>query len=219
MRPATGPVQYRAGELAADRLIHLIGTLAGAVGSGVLLGIAAGVADRRIFATTLVYCVCLLTMLACSAAYNLAADQSRRGFLRRLDHAAIFVMIAGTYTPFTTCRLHGIWAIGMTGAVWTGAVGGAVVKLICPRRAEGVSLVAYLALGWMILVGVRPMLVAVDVPTLVLIGVGGVLYSIGTGFHRWRALLFHDAIWHSLVLSAASCHYAAILHGVVLARS
>jgi hypothetical protein len=105
----------------------LIGTLAGAVGSGVLLGIAAGVADRRIFATTLVYCVCLLTMLACSAAYNLAADQSRRGFLRRLDHAAIFVMIAGTYTPFTTCRLNGIWAIGMTGAVWTGAVGGAVV--------------------------------------------------------------------------------------------
>jgi hemolysin III len=216
---ATGSGQYRAAEFAADRLIHWIGTLAGALGSAALLGIAAAVADRRIFAASLVYCVCLLAMLVCSAAYNLAADGPRRGFLRRLDHAAIFLMIAGTYTPFTTCRLHGIWAIGMTGAVWTGAVGGALVKLVCPRRAEGVSLVAYLVLGWMILVGMRPMLSAVDVATLVLIAVGGVLYSIGAGFHLWRALPFHDAIWHSLVLSAAGCHYAAILHGVVLARS
>jgi hemolysin III len=215
---ATGSGQYRVAECAADRLVHWIGTLAGALGSAALLGIAAAVADRRIFAATLVYCVCLLAMLVCSAAYNLAADGSRRGFLRRLDHAAIFLMIAGTYTPFTTCRLHGVWAIGMTGAVWAGAVGGAFVKLVCPHRAEGVSLVAYLVLGWMILVGMRPMLSAVDVATLVLIVVGGVLYSIGAGFHLWRALPFHDAIWHSLVLSAASCHYAAILHGVVLAR-
>ena len=219
MRLATGSGHYRAGEFAADRFVHLIGALAGALGSAALLGIAAGVADRRIFAATLVYCVCLLAMLAGSAAYNLAADGSRRRFLRRLDHAAIFLMIAGTYTPFTTCRLHGVWAIGMTGAVWTGAVGGAVVELICPRRVERVSLVAYLALGWMILVGVRPMLGAVDVATLVLIAIGGVLYSIGAGFHLWRDLPFHDAIWHSLVLSAAGCHYAAILHGVVLTRS
>lgn len=216
MRSAIGPRQYRDAEFAADRLIHWIGMVAGALGSAALLGIAAAVADRRIFAATLVYCVCLLAMLFCSAAYNLA-DGSRRGFLRRLDHAAIFLMIAGTYTPFTTCRLHGVWAIGMTVAVWAGAGSGAIVKLVCPHRAEGVSLVAYLALGWMILVGMRPMLSAVDVPTLVLIAVGGVLYSIGAGFHLWRALPFHDAIWHSLVLSAAGCHYAAILHGVVLA--
>jgi hemolysin III len=219
MRHATGSGQYRAGELAADRLIHVIGTLAGVVGSAVLLGIAAGVSDRPIFAATLVYCVCLLAMLVCSAAYNLADDGSRRGFLRRLDHAAIFLMIAGTYTPFTTCRLHGVWAIGLTGAVWTGAVTGAAMKLICPRRVDRASLVAYLALGWMILLGMRPMLGSVDAPILVLIMVGGVLYSIGSGFHLWRTLPFHDAVWHGFVLGAASCHYAAILHGVVLARS
>jgi predicted membrane channel-forming protein YqfA (hemolysin III family) len=99
-------------------------------------------------------------------------------------------MIAGTYMPFTTCRLHGIWAIGMTAAVWIGAITGAVMKLICPRRIERVSTVAYLTLGWMILVGMRPLLSSVDVQTAVLIGVGGVLYSIGTGFHLWRALPF-----------------------------
>jgi hemolysin III len=217
--PLDSAMEYRAGELAADRIVHMMGTLAGAVGSAIPVGIAAAVAVQPTFSASLVYSVCLVTMLGCSAAYNLASDTSRRQFLRQLDHAAIFLMIAGTYTPFTTCRLHGVWGIGITTAVWTGAVTGAVMKLICPRRVERVSTVAYLALGWMILVGMRPLLSAADVQTAVLIGIGGVLYSIGTGFHLWRTLPFHNAIWHSFVLIAASCHYAAILHGVVLARS
>ncbi len=217
--PLDPALKYQAGEFAADRIIHMMGTLAGAVGSAILVGIAAAVAVRPIFCATLVYSVCLVAMLGCSAAYNLVPNTSRREFLRQLDHAAIFLMIAGTYTPFTTCRLHGDWAIGMTAAVWTGAVTGAVMKLICPRRVEQVSTVAYLALGWTILVGMRPLLSSVDVQTAVLIGVGGVLYSVGTGFYLSRALPFRDAIWHSFVLIAASCHYAAVLHGVVLARS
>jgi hemolysin III len=196
-----------------------MGTFAGVVGSAILVGIAAVIADRPTFSASLVYSVCLLTMLGCSAAYNLASNASRREFLRKLDHAAIFLMIAGTYTPFTTCRLNGVWAIGMTAAVWTGAVTGAVMKLIYPRGVERGSIVAYLALGWMILVGVRPMLGSTDARTAILIAVGGVLYSIGVGFHLWRALPFHNAIWHSFVLVAASCHYAAILRGVVLAGS
>jgi hemolysin III len=212
-------MEYRAGELTADRIVHMMGTLAGAVGSAILVGIAAAVAVLPTFSASLVYSVCLVTMLGCSAAYNLASDTSRRGLLRKLDHAAIFLMIAGTYTPFTTCRLHGVWAIGMTTAVWTGAVTGAAMKLIYPRRIARVSTAAYLALGWIILVGIRPLLSSVDVQTAVLLGVGGALYSIGTGFHLWRTLPFHNAIWHSFVLVAASCHYAAILHGVVLARS
>jgi hemolysin III len=157
-------------------------------------------------------------MFGCSAAYHLGSNTPRKEFLRSLDHAAIFLMIAGTYTPFTTCRLHGVWAIGMTAAVWTGATTGAAMKLMCPRSLKRGSIVAYLALGWMILVGLRPMLALVDALTAILIGVGGLLYSVGVGFHLWRALRFHNAIWHSFVLVAASCHYAAILHGVVLAR-
>src|ERR1700756_5300630 len=133
MRAATGFMQYRTYELAADRIIHLMGSLAGVVGTAILVGIAADVADRPTFSASLVYSVCLLTMLGCSAAYHLASTASRREFLRQLDHAAIFLMIAGTYTPFTTCRLHGIWAIGMTVAVWTGAAIGAVMTLICPH--------------------------------------------------------------------------------------
>jgi len=218
MRVATGFTKYRGGELAADRIIHTIGNFAGVVGSAMLAGIAAGVAERPIFLASLVYSACLLTMLGCSAAYNLAANAARRGFLRQLDHAAIFPMIAGTYTPFTTCRLHGVWAIGMTAAVWTGAITGAAIKPSCPRGIKPGSIVAYLALGWMILLGMRPMLGSGDALTALLIGVGGVLYSIGVGFHLWRTLPFHNARWHSFVLVATSCPYAAILHGVVLAR-
>ena len=219
MSAAAESRQCRASELAADRIIHMIGILAGIVGAVILTGIAADIVDLPTFSATLLYSACLLTMLGCSATYNLASNASRREFLRQLDHAAIFLMIAGTYTPFTTCLLHGVWAIGMTAAVWTGALTGAVIKLLCPSRIERVSVASYLGLGWIILVGTRPMLGSVDVCTAVLIGVGGVLYSIGAGFHLWRTLPFQKAIWRSLVLAAASCHYAAVLHGVVLARS
>jgi len=109
--------------------------------------------DQLIFSASLVYSISLVARLGCSAAYNLASNAARRGFPRQLDHTAIFLMIAGTYTSFTTCRLHGVWTIGMTAAVWTGAVTGAVMKLICPIRIDRVSIIAYLALGWIILVG------------------------------------------------------------------
>jgi hypothetical protein len=135
--PLDSTMEYRSSELAADRIIHMMGTLAGAVGSAILVGIAAAVAVLPTFSASLVYSFCLVAMLGCSAAYNLASNTSRREFLRQVDHAAIFLMIAGTYTPFTTCRLHGVWGIGMTTAVWTGAVTGAVMKLTCPRRIEG----------------------------------------------------------------------------------
>ena len=180
--------------------------------------IADAVADWETLFTILLYTACLVTMLGCSVAYHFSSNTPRRELLRKFDHGAIFLMIAGTYTPFT-CRLDGAWAIGMTAAVWLGALIGVGVKLIRPRRLEGVSVVAYLALGWMILLGIRPLMDAVNGWTVALIGIGGVLYSLGVGFHLWRTLPFHNAIWHSFVLAAASCHYTAILHGVVLAPS
>jgi len=214
MSLAVEPVRYDSAELAADRLIHFAGIAAGIAGTAVLIGIAASTST---FWATLVYSLCLVAMLAGSAAYHLATRSPRRGLLRRLDHAAIFLMIAGTYTPFTTCRLSGLWALGMTGTVWLCAATGVVVKLACPDRVERVSLALYLILGWIILVGLRPMLASIDLSTALLILAGGVLYSIGAAIHGRESLRFHTAIWHALVLAAAACHYAAILHGVVLA--
>jgi hemolysin III len=213
---ATGLAGYGTGELAADKAVHWAGIALGTAGSVVLVSDASATADRSVLYAVLIYTACLVAMLFCSAAYNLAVTSPRRELLRRLDHGAIFLMIAGTYTPLTTCRLHGGWAVGMTVTVWAGAIGGVVTKLASPRRIERVSVGLYLALGWLIVLGIRPLLGAVEPATAALIFAGGILYSIGAGIHLWRSLPYHNAIWHGIVLLAACCHYEAILHGVVL---
>jgi hemolysin III len=153
-------------------------------------------------------------MLGCSAVYHINADSPRRERLRRLDHAAIALMIAGTYTPFTVLKLSGAWSTLMTAGIWTIAGAGIAVKLLESRRLERASLVFYLALGWVGLIALHPLAAVLDVETLVLLGVGGMLYTLGVVFYLWRSLPFQTAIWHGFVLSAAGCHYAAVLHAL-----
>jgi len=205
-------------QIEADFAVHLLGMLAGMVGVAVLVGLVVS-ANAVTLSSVLTYSVGLMAMLGCSAAYHIQRSSEHREFLRRLDHAAIFVMIAGTYTPFTACILGGADAIWLTGSMWLAALSGVAVKLLYPRRFEWASTAVYLALGWSIVLFMRPLLAALDRPTLILLVTGGVLYSIGACIHRWRRLPFHDAIWHALVLIAAGCRYVAILHGVVLLGS
>lgn len=205
-------------ERSADRWIHLVGLVLGCAATAIMLGIAAHVGPG-VFAASLVYSASLLAMLGCSTLYHHHPRLAYRPFLRRLDHAAIFVLIAGTYTPFTTCRLHGWWAVGLTAAVWIGALAGVIIKLTGTVRSGGVSTVAYIALGWVGVIGLRPILAAVEPSALVLLAAGGVTYSVGATFHRRRSLRFHNAIWHAMVVIAAACQYAAVLWGVVIAAS
>jgi hemolysin III len=207
--------RYYSAGIEADFVVHLLGTLAGAIGATVLLALAASTGPAVLW-SALAYSVGLMSMLGFSAAYHMRRSSERRDLLRQLDHAAIFVMIAGTYTPFTACVLDGAYAIWLTGSMWLAALAGLAVKLLYPRRFEWASTMVYLALGWAVVIFMQPLLAALDRPTLILLVSGGILYSIGAGIHRWRRLPFHDAIWHALVVVAASCHYAAILHGVVL---
>ena len=117
------------GEIEADFAVHLFGLLAGAGGAAILLALAAQ-AGAATLGAVLVYCIGLMATLSCSAAYHTHRLSERREFLRRLDHAAIFVMIAGTYTPFTACVLHGAPAFWLTGGVWVAALGGVTVSLL-----------------------------------------------------------------------------------------
>jgi hemolysin III len=201
------------GEILADRQIHIIGIFAALVGTIVLCADARPEGTRE-YVSVLVYCTGLIAMLVCSAAYNTVSSPSWTPLLRRFDHAAIFVMIAGTYTPFTVNRLVGGWSVAMTASVWGIAIVAGVLKFVMPHRLERYSLLLYLALGWIGLIAGRQLLIALDTETLVLLGIGGALYSLGTIFHTWRALKYQNAIWHGFVLTAACFHYAAVLHQV-----
>jgi len=203
-------------EIEADFAVHRVGMLVGGVAAAALLAVTAAAAGPTTLWSVVAYSVGLMTMLSFSAAYHFHHESERGELLRRLDHAAIFVMIAGTYTPFTVGILNGAAAVWSTGSMWAAALAGAAVKLAYPRRFEWISIVFYLALGWAAVVFMRPLLAALDRPTLVLLVLGGVVYTVGAVIHGWRRLPFHDAIWHALVLVAAGCHYSAILHGVVL---
>ena len=202
--------------MAADFAVHRVGMLIGGIAAAALLAVTAAAASPTTLCSVVAYSIGLLAMLSFSAAYHFHHDSERGELLRRLDHAAIFVMIAGTYTPFTVGILNGAAAVWSTGSMWAAALAGAAVKLAYPRRFEWISIVFYLGLGWAAVVFMRPLLAALDRPTLILLILGGVVYSIGAMIHGCRRLPFHDAIWHALVLAAAGCHYAAILNGVVL---
>jgi len=196
-------------ELAADRAVHLLGLGLGLPAAVAVVASAAGGGWGELLSVAL-YAAGLLAMLGCSAAYHLRRTSPRRDWLCRLDHAAIFAMIAGTYTPFTL-KLERAWATGLTAGIWTMAALGIAAKLWRPRALPSLSVALYLALGWIGLVALGPFTSTLALTTLLLLALGGVLYSAGVIFHLWQRLPYQNAIWHGFVLVAAGVHYSAVL--------
>lgn len=209
------PHYPRPAERTADRWVHVAGLAVGGLGGGILLGLSLGSGRAGEVAAVAVYAGCFVLMFLASALYNLA-QPGRQPLLRRFDHAAIFLMIAGSYTPFTTQRLQGVWAWGMTGAVWALALAGAAGKLLAPGLARGFWIVLYLVLGWLVVIAVHPLAAGVSPLACGLLLAGGIVYSLGIIVYLRKDLPFRRAIWHGFVLAAAATHYVAILTGVVL---
>jgi hemolysin III len=204
-------------EKLVDGWLHgvALGVFTFAVGVG--LGLAIWQGGLGMASAVAVYAVCVIAMIGCSMAYNLTEEPKRKQLLRRFDHAAIFLMIAGTYTPFTTLRFDGAWAISMTTIVWALALIGAAGKLFLPGVSKRIWIAFYIALGWLVVAALGPMIDGVPLAGLILLAVGGALYTIGVPFYVWERLPFRRAIWHGFVIAAAGVHYAAVLTGVVFA--
>jgi hemolysin III len=200
----------------ADLVVHVVGLTLGLIGGIVLLAMAVRAGSITAVVGVSIYAAGVLAMLGFSTAYNFAKAQYRP-VLRRLDHAGIFLMIAGSYTPFTIHNLKGPWAWGMTIAVWSIAATGVILKLVLPRMDRRLSVSLYLALGWLIVVAVKPMIDNVTWVALLLLAAGGVVYSTGVIFYVNKRLKFARAIWHGHVVAAAAAHWTAVLLGVVLA--
>lgn len=204
-------------EKAADATIHIVGLVLAAVGGIILLVVSGRTGGAAQVVAMTLYALGMITMLALSLAYNMTRKVQRKPILRRLDEAAIFVMIAGSYTPFTTQRFEGAWAISMTAVVWGMAAAGVAGKLLFPRLPEKLWVALYVAFGWVAVVALKPMIHGVGPAALTLLVIGGLIYTTGALLFLMQKLPYRRAIWHGHVVAAAGVHYAAIMCGVALA--
>ncbi len=198
----------------ADLVIHIVGLVLAVFGGALLLKLSVGKEPYRIVGIA-IYAAGMVLMLSFSLSYNFAVERYR-WFFRRLDHAGIFLMIAGSYTPFTTSVLTGRWAWGMTSVVWTIAGIGILGKLLLPTLHEGLWIAFYLILSWIVVFAFRPIVDGLSTPALVLLVVGGLVYTLGVVFHVNDRLQFSRSIWHGHVVAGAGLQWAAILIGTVL---
>jgi hemolysin III len=204
---------YTRAEHLADVTAHIAGVVCGLAGATALM-FAAAPGGPLVIAGALLYAIGLLSMLSFSAAYNLWPPSPTKEMLRRFDHAAIFVMIAGSLTPFVLNRVGGAWGFGLLAVVWSVAVLGVVMKIVFPRRWERLSIVLYVGLGLSILVVGDRLVQAIAPSSLALLVAGCVIYLVGIVFHLWERLPFQNAVWHWLVLTAAGLHFGAIIQEV-----
>ena len=199
----------------ADLVIHLVGLAFAIVGGTILIALSTANTPGRIVAIA-VYAAGMVAMLSFSLVYNFSGER-HRPFWRRLDHSGIFVMIAGSYTPFTTYVLTGAWAWGMTIAIWSIALLGILGKIVVPHLPERAWIALYLAMGWVVVIALQPIVAGLASPALVLLVLGGLTYSIGVFFHvNDQRIAFGKPLWHGHVVAAAGLHWAAILIGTVL---
>jgi len=213
-RPLSVATNDRA-ERIADGVVHAIGVGLGLAGAIAIVIIAIGAMPKVNVPSVVVYAVGLISMLGFSAAYNVWPDSRVKWILRRLDHSAIFVMIAGTYTPFIAVLKTSLVSAGLLVGVWSTAAIGVMLKLVMLGRFDRLAVIVYLLLGWSGVIAWRTIVASLPGVSLWLLVAGGALYSVGVVFHAWNSLRFHNAIWHGFVLLAACCHYAAVLGCVV----
>ena len=192
----------------SDMVIHVVGALFAINASAWLLAHISG-SDTLVWSVS-IYCTGLVAMIFASAAYNLWPDSPAKQILRRIDHSAIFFMIAATYTPFAANRLGGLSGPLILSAVWVAATCGIVLKIAYPRRFETASLALYLITGWMIVTVIKPLAASLGTLDFWLLAAGGLVYSAGVVFYILEHIPFHKTIWHGFVLTAAVLHFSAI---------
>lgn len=207
MKP-TPSWNYTRAELWADGVIHVLGVTLGVIGAVALLTFYLPVLPLSKSLAIAIYAVSLVLVLTMSAIYNIWPVSRVKWFLRRFDHAAIYVLIAGTYTPFLIQT--GDKAPYLLSFVWAVALMGVALKLLWPARFERLSIVLYLALGWSGILVYDTLFQVLSPATLWLIAAGGVVYSLGVIFHVWERLRFQNAIWHGFVATGATLHYCAV---------
>jgi hemolysin III len=200
----------------ANAITHGVGLILSLAGFVVLLVLAAMHGGPRLIVSCAIYGATLVCLYAASTLYHGIPSPRWKRALRIFDHSAIYLLIAGTYTPFLLVNLRGGWGWSLFGIVWGLAVAGIVFKFRFVDHFSFFSTMIYLVMGWLVVIALKPLLASVPVPGLLWLLAGGLLYTLGVVFYAWKKLPYNHVIWHLFVLSASTCHYLAVLYSVIL---
>jgi len=199
----------------ANSITHGIGAVLSVAGLAAMVVIAARRGTAWEITACAVYGASLVLLYLCSTLYHALAHPGAKRVFRILDHASIYLLIAGTYTPFTLVTLRGGWGWSLFGVVWGLAVAGIVFKCFLTGRWQVLSTGVYVAMGWMALIAIRPLIHAMTFQGLAWLVAGGVLYTAGVAFFAWNRKYAH-AIWHLFVLGGSVCHFVAVWISILI---
>jgi len=199
----------------ASALTHGIGAAAALAGGAALVALAARNGDGWQLGAAIVFGVCLLLLYAASTLYHAVAHPVAKGRLKVFDHCAIYLLIAGTYTPFTLIGLRGALGWTLFIAIWALALAGVVFKLFFTGRFRLLSTLVYVAMGWLVVLAIKPVMAALDAWTFGWLLAGGVSYTLGTVFYHRESIRYSHAIWHLFCIAGSVCHYVAVMAQVL----
>lgn len=211
--------RYSWGEEIANATSHGVGAGLAVAGLAILVAFAALRGSAWEIVGVSIFGASMVLMFTASTIYHAIPSMRAKRVLRILDHAGIFLAIAGTYTPFTLCNLRGPWGWSLFGVVWTLAILGIVFKSVALGRLRIFSVVLYVAMGWLVVIAFRPLLSSLAPGGIGLLLGGGVAYTAGIGFYTARRLPYGHFIWHLFVLAGAVLHFFAVLFFVVPGRA
>ncbi len=210
---------YTKSEEIFNAVTHGIGILLSVIGLCVLVPMAAIYGDAWKVVSSAIYGTSLIVLYSASTLYHSFTNPKIKSILNMCDHISIYYLIAGTYTPFVLVNMRGVWGWVIFGIIWGSAIIGTTLKLIYGNRFRKVSTILYLCMGWIVVIAAKPLIVNTEPVGLLLLLIGGLLFSFGVIFYKWKSLPYNHGIWHLFVLAGTICHFFAVLFFVVLDKT
>ncbi len=202
---------YKTSEEIVHGITHGIGILFALAGMIILLYFAIMHGTFRHIISCTIYGVSLILLYTTSTLYHSIQRPKTKKILRQLDHTSIYILIAGSYTPFTLVNLRGIWGWTLFSIVWGLAFAGIIMQLSPLRKWKIIRMLIYIVMGWIAITAIKPLLFSLPLNAFILIVAGGIIYTSGIVFYLWRRIPFNHAIWHVFVLAGSIMHYFAVL--------
>jgi hemolysin III len=202
---------YSTGEEIAHSVTHGVGAALAVAGLVILVVLAAWRGDAWRVVSFSIYGTTLFLLYLASTLYHAFPWPRVKRIFKVLDHVSIYLLIAGTYTPICLVAMRGPWGWTLFGLIWGLAIGGIVLKTLLIGRAPVLSVVLYIAMGWLAVVAVKPMGAMMPKPAIAWIFAGGLFYTLGVVFYVMKRVRYHHAVWHGFVLGGSVCHFFAMM--------